>query len=140
MNVLIFCKIHFTRTVYKLIPETGNATETAEARNRLLSLTECQTREDYQLLTDLIKGKRLFCQDFTSYLQVFIEDKPELAGWVRHKQIDVIAAGLCEACSPMKREFFEEARRNTNAVEQSHYKSYFMGTQDSLLQAVIKYV
>jgi hypothetical protein len=61
MNVLIFCKIHFTRTVYKLIPETGNATETAEARNRLLSLTECQTREDYQLLTDLIKGKRLFC-------------------------------------------------------------------------------
>jgi hypothetical protein len=40
----------------------------------------------------------------------------------------------------MKREFFEEARRNTNAVEQSHYKSYFMGTQDSLLQAVIKYV
>lgn len=61
MNILIFCKIHFTRTVYKLIPESQDPNDTSyqEARSRLLALTECQTKADYMKLTELIKGKIL---------------------------------------------------------------------------------
>ncbi|KAJ5424918.1 hypothetical protein N7445_010891 [Penicillium cf. griseofulvum] len=76
--------------------------------------------------------------DFRVLASLIKEHHPDLKGWVKHKEIDVIAAGLCKACSPIKPEFFEEARKHTNAVEQSHYKSYFMGTQDTLLGAVTK--
>ena len=59
MNILIFCKVHFTRTVHKLIPESQDPHDTSyqEARSRLLALTECQTKADYMKLTELIKGK-----------------------------------------------------------------------------------
>ncbi|KAI2757724.1 hypothetical protein CBS147339_2395 [Penicillium roqueforti] len=69
---------------------------------------------------------------------LIIAHNPELKGWAEHKKIDVIAAGLCNACSPIDSMFFEEARKHTNAVEQSHYKSYHMGTQDTLLGTVTK--
>lgn len=65
---------------------------------------------------------------------------PDLSGWVSHKRINVIAAGLCRACSPSDTKFSDEARQHTNAVEQSHYKSYQMGTYDTLLQAILKYI
>jgi hypothetical protein len=58
MNILIFCKIHFGRTVTKLIPENKDPNDTSfrDARDRLLSLTTCESREDYMKLTALIKG------------------------------------------------------------------------------------
>lgn len=40
----------------------------------------------------------------------------------------------------MDHTIFEETRNITNAVEQSHYKSYWMGVYDSLLGATIGYV
>lgn len=58
MNILLFCKIHFQRTVTKLIPEGSDPHDTSwrDARDQLLSLLTCQTREDYFKLTALIKG------------------------------------------------------------------------------------
>jgi hypothetical protein len=40
----------------------------------------------------------------------------------------------------MPANFFKEVRNITNAVEQSHYKSYFMGVHESLLGAALGYV
>jgi hypothetical protein len=40
----------------------------------------------------------------------------------------------------MNSEFFNKVRNHTNAVEQSHYKSYWMGIYDSLLGATLGYV
>ncbi|KAJ5817626.1 hypothetical protein N7447_007634 [Penicillium robsamsonii] len=92
-----------------------------EARARLIALMECGSRDDYYTLGDLIS-----------------EHSPELAGWVRHKQIDVIAGGICGSLSLIDPRFYKETRSHTNAVEQSHYKAYRMGTRDSLLCAVLK--
>jgi len=39
----------------------------------------------------------------------------------------------------MKPEIWDSVRHHTNAVEQSHYKSYWHGVYDSLLGAVTKY-
>ncbi|CAI7611440.1 unnamed protein product [Penicillium viridicatum] len=111
MNVLIF------------LPASRDPDDLShiEARSRLIGLMDCKSVPDFRKLAMLIK-----------------EHTPELEGWIRDKQIDVIAAGICKACSPMKPEFFDNARKHTNAVEQSHYKSYHMGTQDTLLSAVMK--
>ncbi|KAI3090296.1 hypothetical protein CBS147333_10342 [Penicillium roqueforti] len=38
---------------------------------------------------------------------LIIAHNPELKGWAEHKKIDVIAAGLCNACSPIDSMFFE---------------------------------
>lgn len=60
MNILVFCRIHFTRTVHKLIPESSEPKEvTQEARDRLLALLDCQSQDDYMRLLDLIVGKFL---------------------------------------------------------------------------------
>ncbi|KAJ5195005.1 uncharacterized protein N7498_008443 [Penicillium cinerascens] len=67
-----------------------------------------------------------------------LEHDPNLKYWVRHKRHPVIAAGLCKACSGVSPEFFSRFRPHTNAVEQSHNKSYALGTYDSLLGAVTK--
>ncbi|KAJ5588704.1 hypothetical protein N7537_011382 [Penicillium hordei] len=111
------------RTIIKLVPASQDPDDLShiEARSRLIGLMDCKSVADFRKLAILIK-----------------KHTPELEGWIRHKQIDVIAAGICKACSPMNPEFFEDARKHTNAVEQSHYKSYHMGTQDTLLSAVIK--
>lgn len=141
MNILVFCRIHFTRTVHKLIPESSEPNElTREARDRLLALLDCQSHDDYMRLLDLIVGKfpNLNSTSKRAILTSKIAWNPDLSGWASHKRIDVIAAGLCKACSPSDLKFTDEGRQHTNAVEQSHYKSYHMGVQDSLLQAVIK--
>lgn len=56
MNVLIFCVVHFIRTVHKLIPEGRYDTSYIEARDQLISLTKCETATDYATLCAAIKG------------------------------------------------------------------------------------
>jgi hypothetical protein len=56
MNVLIFCVVHFIRTVHKLIPESRYDTSHIEARDQLISLTTCQTAADHATLCAAIKG------------------------------------------------------------------------------------
>ena len=58
MNVLIFCKIHFLRTVYRMIPESIDLMDTSwiERRAPLIGLLTADTRDDYNQLIQLIKG------------------------------------------------------------------------------------
>ncbi|KAJ6034340.1 uncharacterized protein N7446_009089 [Penicillium canescens] len=102
-----------------MVPESTLDTSWVERRHPLIALPDSPTQQEYRTLTSLIK-----------------ENTPEFADWATHKEITVIAAGLCQAFSLIKPEFFKATRNHTNAVEQTHYKSYWMGTRDSLLQAV----
>ncbi|KAJ6133753.1 hypothetical protein N7523_000075 [Penicillium sp. IBT 18751x] len=117
-SILIFCRMHFMRTVSKLIP-TQEGERFQFARTRLINLLYCESKDDYLKL-----------------IQLIIDNQPWLRDWAIHKRHPVIAAGLCQACSLMKPEFWSKIRLHTSAVEQSHYKSYFMGTYTSLLGAI----
>lgn len=92
------------------------------------------------MLLSVLQSKVCLLVNYQFFTNNSLESRPELAQWVEHKEIPLIAAGLCKACSPIPEEIYDQSRRHTNAVEQSHYKAYFLGTRDSLLQAVLKYV
>lgn len=49
MNVLIFCKIHFIRTINKLVPASRDPEDLShiEGRSRLASLMDCKSRQNY---------------------------------------------------------------------------------------------
>lgn len=138
MNILIICRFHFLRTISKLVQQTGDLSDHySSTRYRMESLLTCSTREEYFHLIDLLEGKR------PNYLRTrsnfyTAHKAPKVAEWARHKRHSVIAAGLNKACSLMKSEYFEKIRNITNAVEQSHYMSYYMGTYDTLLGATLR--
>lgn len=52
----------------------------------------------------------------------------------------LIRAGLNKACSKMPPAVFDFIQKQTNAAEQTHWKSYIRGKQLPLLQALIEYV
>lgn len=58
MNVLIFCKIHFMRTINKLVPASRDPDDLShiEARSRLIGLMDCKSVPDFRKLAMLIKG------------------------------------------------------------------------------------
>jgi hypothetical protein len=68
-----------------------------------------------------------------------VNESKQVCDWATHKQHKVIMAGLNKACSLIPAAFYDNVRNFTNAVEQSHYKSYFLGVYDSLLGATIRY-
>jgi hypothetical protein len=56
--------------------------------------------------------------------------------WAKHKKEDVIAAGINQSCSFIDKIDWENARRQTNGVEVSHFKSNSFGRRLSLLAAI----
>ena len=60
--------------------------------------------------------------------------------WAIQKKSPVIKAGLNKACSKIQSHYFAVLRNYTNAVEQSHQKSYASGKYLTLTEAVKKYV
>lgn len=72
----------------------------------------------------------------TKYLLLEAEDERTI-GWVQHKRNPVIAAGLNPNCSLIPQAIWVELRKHTNAVEQSHWKSYALGKQTTLVPAII---
>lgn len=71
----------------------------------------------------------------------FLEyEQPEVGQWAMQKKSAVIKAGLNQACSKIDSFYFNKLRNHTNAVEQSHQKSYASGKYLTLVQAVKKYV
>lgn len=64
---------------------------------------------------------------------------PNVQNWAVQKKNPVIKAGLNKACSKIRPVYFDTLRNHTNAVEQSHQKSYALGKYLTLVQAVKKY-
>jgi hypothetical protein len=71
----------------------------------------------------------------TKYLET--EDE-RTTGWVNHKRNPIIAAGLNPSCSLIPLEIWTNLRKHTNAVEQSHWKSYALGKQATLMPAIME--
>ena len=63
---------------------------------------------------------------------------PGIRTWCDHKSHDYIAAGLNENCSLMNRDMFRLIRKQSNAVEATHFKSNSLGRQLTPLKAVQK--
>ena len=60
--------------------------------------------------------------------------------WAHHKEQRSIASGINPFCSEMDSGLFNEIRKNTNAVEQTHYKSNSLGRRLPLLRAIDMHV
>ncbi|EYE94136.1 uncharacterized protein EURHEDRAFT_458234, partial [Aspergillus ruber CBS 135680] len=123
-NVIIFCHVHFKRTITRLLGsdmDLGSEELYHSPWFRMKSLLSCESEDDYYHLIALLQDN----------------ESSEIVQWAEHKKHPVIAAGLNKSCSLMNPTFFESTRNITNAVEQSHYKSYWMGVYDSLLGATL---
>ncbi|KAF1808090.1 hypothetical protein P152DRAFT_256677 [Eremomyces bilateralis CBS 781.70] len=116
-RTVIFCRVHFFRSIEKLIREDEAG---LTLRSRLRSLLTCKTRDEYYQLCDLITE----------------HERVEIQQWVRHKRHPVIAAGLNRACSDMDPNVFDSVLKHTNAVEQAANKSYAPGKRQDLLIAI----
>jgi hypothetical protein len=67
-------------------------------------------------------------------------ESPQVQNWAIQKKSAVIKAGLNKACSKIRPFYFDKLRNHTNAVEQSHQKSYATGKYLTLVEAVKKYL
>ena len=76
------------------------------------------------------------CEPVTNCLAEYESDNVQ--NWAIQKKSPVIKAGLVKACSKIRPHYFDCLRNHTNAVEQSHQKSYASGTDLSLTEAVKK--
>ncbi|KAJ5885894.1 uncharacterized protein N7473_008568 [Penicillium subrubescens] len=101
-NIILFCHIHFKRTVRKMVPSEFGRVHSS-GQTRLNSLLTSPTSEEYFELINVIK-----------------ELEPRFFDWAEHKA----------------HEFWDEVQNSTNAVEQSHNKSYSMGKYETLLGAI----
>ncbi|CBF82218.1 predicted protein [Aspergillus nidulans FGSC A4] len=63
-------------------------------------------------------------------------ENANVQNWASQKKGAVIKAGLNKACSKIQPYYFDLLQNYTNAVEQSHQKSYISGKYLSLVQAV----
>lgn len=103
-----------------------------------MSLLDCKSEEDYDTLIDLLISKYFgtACKALTNCL-IEYEDE-NVQNWAIHKKSPIIKAGLVKACSGIQPYYFDQLRHHTNAVEQSHQKSYASGKYLSLVDAVKK--
>ncbi|KAF2809704.1 uncharacterized protein BDZ99DRAFT_387971, partial [Mytilinidion resinicola] len=114
-HAVVYCTIHFQHGVERAV---GIGTRRPTSLwHRMISLQHCQSAEEYMTLCDLL-----------------MNDKVQ--GWARHKRHPIIASGLNKYCSDVDPEIWDKLRKNTNATEQTHYKSDSMGRRLSLLRAI----
>ncbi|KFY79201.1 hypothetical protein V498_08982 [Pseudogymnoascus sp. VKM F-4517 (FW-2822)] len=118
-SAIIYCTIHFKRGI---IRATGTSIAALELQRRMEQLLHVQSSDEYFQLCDLLINSEY--------------STPQVVDWVKHKKQSCIASGLNKYCSQMNHDLFERARRHTNAVEQTHFKSMSFGKRLSLLKAV----
>ena len=63
-----------------------------------------------------------------------------MQNWAVQKKSAVIKAGLNQSCSKIQPHYFNLLQNHTNAVEQSHQKSYASGKFLTLVEAARKYL
>ncbi|KAJ5111672.1 hypothetical protein NUU61_001571 [Penicillium alfredii] len=119
-NIVMFCHVHFLRTVSRLVP-ANHGQIFQSSRTRLNAILSAKSEAEYYEIIDLI---------------IEHEEDEKFKDWATHKAHPVIAAGLNKACSLIDPEFYDTFRNSTNAVEQTHWKSYFTGIYTSLLGAI----
>jgi len=63
-----------------------------------------------------------------------------VVNWAYYKEQRSIALGINPFCLEMDSGLFNEIRKNTNAIKQTHYKSNSLSRRLLLLQAINMYV
>jgi len=71
------------------------------------------------------------------FLTLSAHESVPIQNWAKHKQHEVIAAGLNKHCSLIDHSIYDSIRNHTNAVEQTANKSYSFGKRQDLLAAVL---
>ncbi|OXV07623.1 hypothetical protein Egran_04612 [Elaphomyces granulatus] len=127
-NIAIYCRVHFLRNIEQAVGKR----KAQEVSGRMVSLLDCQSKEDYFHLCELLIER---------------ESNPKVIDWVKHKRNPDIACGLNKFCSlipypgqhgeDLEVDIFEKLRNHTNAAEQTHNKSYAFGRRQTLLQGVV---
>ncbi|BCR90626.1 uncharacterized protein ACHE_60512A [Aspergillus chevalieri] len=116
-RIIVFCRVHFQRSILKAI---GTNNQGSPLWSRMMSLLDCRSEDDYDRLLDLL----------------ITYENANVQNWAVQKKGKVIKAGLNKACSKIQPHYFDVLRNHTNAVEQSHQKSYASGKYLTLVQAV----
>ncbi|ODM21423.1 hypothetical protein SI65_02267 [Aspergillus cristatus] len=116
-HIIIFCRVHFQRSILNTI---GTRNQGSPLWSRMMSLLDCKSEADYDALVELL---------------IKFEDA-NVQTWAIQKKSPVIKAGLNKACSKIQSHYFAALRNHTNAVEQSHQKSYASGKYLTLTEAV----
>lgn len=113
----MFCRVHFQRNILQVI---GTNQKGSYLWSRMMELLTCQTEDQYDEMVNLL----------IKY------ESPQVQNWAIQKKSAVIKAGLNKACSKIRPFYFDKLRNHTNAVEQSHQKSYATGKYLTLVEAV----
>lgn len=66
------------------------------------------------------------------------EERESVRNWAQTKKSRVIRAATCRGATLMNLDTWNEVRNHTNAVEQTHNKSYSFGRQRPLLEALLE--
>lgn len=103
-----------------------------------MSLLDCKSEEDYDTLLDLLISITAYQPLRNCLLTTLEHESVAVQNWAIQKRSAVIKAGLNKACSRIQPHYFDILRNHTNAVEQSHQKSYASGKYLSLVEAVKK--
>ncbi|OXV07247.1 hypothetical protein Egran_04985 [Elaphomyces granulatus] len=86
-----------------------------------MSLLDCDSERAYIELIDCLQG----------------HDDETVRNWAQHRRHLFIRARLNKHCSLIPTEYYDSVRNITNAVEQTHFKSYATEKYTTLLGAIL---
>ncbi|OJJ94572.1 hypothetical protein ASPACDRAFT_37780, partial [Aspergillus aculeatus ATCC 16872] len=119
-HFVVFCRVHFQRTILKAIGTRNKDSSPESLYSQMLGLLDCNTEKE-----------------FDETIECFLKyEDDSVVNWANQKKSAVIKAGLIKACSGIPSVFYDQLRHHTNAVEQSHQKSYASGKYLTLVEAV----
>ena len=138
-HVVIYSATHFKRSIVKAVETAASSSHSLQQQmEKLLSV---KTREEYFELCDLIKSIYIYIYMHCKYIANMSPDSKDatehIRRWAIHKKQRSIASGLNAACSLMDSELFFQTRRQTNTIEQMHWKSNSsLGKRISISKAI----
>ncbi|KAF1964242.1 hypothetical protein BU23DRAFT_493347, partial [Bimuria novae-zelandiae CBS 107.79] len=118
-STLRFCVAHFKRGVEKAT--IGETREQDSSYGRMMQLLDCQTRDEYQQLVELL---------------ITQETRESVQNWAIDKRSVNTASGIAQCCSRIPKHNWNKLESTSNSAEQQGNKSYRSGKGLSLLAAV----
>lgn len=135
----MICRVHFQRSVDRAVKVSPGISRFLSLHSVLMGLLDCNSEQEYFELIDCLQGRSISVARRLYTNKYYIgHDDETIRNWATHKNHPVIRAGLNKYCSLIPTEFFDSVRNITNAVEQTHFKSYATGKFTTLLGAIFK--
>ena len=109
-----------------------------------MSLLDCDSERAYIELIDCLQGTVVTLNRFPVARRLYTNkyyighDDETVRNWAQHRRHLFIRARLNKHCSLIPTEYYDSVRNITNAVEQTHFKSYATEKYTTLLGAIFK--